>query len=160
MNFTPEQKKEAFEKSPREVRRFIMSDELAEKFDEIGKSNNLLIDKVGVLGDEVILEILGLTSAADFSNRIKQAGIVADSRVDSIVEEVNTKVFLPFRNLLVNKNTENISESMPKKDSAPEPSRDSILAEIENPTPTIHPISAVDQTVAGPARILRQNSSK
>ena len=150
MDITREQRQIALKKLPQETRDFLFSDECIQAIESIGKKYNLLLDKVGELEDKIFLVIYGLIPANEFVGIIEAKLNLSEEDALRIGEEVNTLIFLKIRNILQDKPVESLKE-IAKIISVSEPSRDSILAEIENPTPTIHPISAVDQTVAGPA---------
>ncbi|HEY9481292.1 MAG TPA: hypothetical protein VIR98_03640, partial [Candidatus Paceibacterota bacterium] len=148
MDFTREQKKEALNKLPKQAKEFLLSDQCTELIQQIGKDNGLLIDKVGDLEDEIFLVIYGLVPSSRFVDDIQSRLGIASELASKIAEETNEKIFLAVRKLLA----EAPEQSQAPTSTVPEPSRDSILAEIEDPTPTIHPISTARPTVPGPAQ--------
>ena len=148
--FTNEEKINAYKNLPDKIKEFLNSEYFNSNFKEIGKNLNLLIDEQGILGDELMLVIMGLISASELPNRIKQSLKINQQQSDKIINQLNEKIFTQLRTLMQNdsdaphNNTKNTQESLLNKES--------ILDEIENPTPTVHPISIADQTISGPAR--------
>lgn len=172
MKFTRDQKAEAFDKLPKELKKIVMGDVLTEALQKIGLENKLPIDKVGALGELVITTILDLNQREDFEKNAQMDLGVDRDRAALVTESVNKNIFLKIRELLRQEEEREVSEMTEDRVTQPETEitekknrietsqesnysdmgRDSILAEIENPTPTIHPISAADQTLPGPAK--------
>jgi hypothetical protein len=140
MEFTKEQKKEAYKGLTDEQKEFVGSEKITETLQSIGKKNGLLIDAIGRLGDTVFLALLGLIKSAEVGNAVRKAVSVGDAQYESIIRDLNEQIFIPYRGEMLSSPTET------KKEESSEPSRDAILSEIENPAPTVHPISAADQS--------------
>ncbi|HVU06504.1 MAG TPA: hypothetical protein VHC46_10525 [Thermodesulfobacteriota bacterium] len=149
MEFTPEQKKEAFKKLPPILRNFMLSDDFTRDLSATGKDNSLLLDKLGLLEDEVFMVLYGLKQSADFVPSIEKRLAIAHEAAIRIGEQVNRTIFLKIREKMQEADS---AESQMPKEEAPSNDRDQILSEIENPAPAVHPISAADQTIPGPAK--------
>lgn len=154
INFTREQRGRAFDSLSRDLKSVITSNTLADNYQKIGSIHKLDLDKVGILADTVTLTILNLLSRNNLVSELSERMNIDKDKASIIAEAVNSEIFLKIREIL---KTEQESETVEHEEVAEESvknenvDRESILAEIENPTPSIHPISAADQTVAGPA---------
>lgn len=148
MEFTKQQKVEAYKKLSEQSKEFIMSDELAKTFQKIGSAHNLLLDKVNIMADMVILTLVGLVSSLEFPKKLSVALNMSGPALENLLEDINNKIFIPFRNSL------QIEPDKTEKevDETDGLNKESILTEIENPTPAVYPISIADQTIPGPAK--------
>ncbi|HEU5114503.1 MAG TPA: hypothetical protein VFT82_01920 [Candidatus Paceibacterota bacterium] len=165
MEFTRDQRKEAIQALPEAAREFVYSDEFSTQLNQIGKDNGLLIDKIGILDDEIFLAVCGLKPVANFIDNITKSLGIGSAAAQKIGDDVNRTIFLKIREKMgepgemktnnpapVAAPTPEVAPPTPAEVSMPEvPAKEDILAEIENPTPTVHPISAADQTLPGPA---------
>ncbi|HVT75365.1 MAG TPA: hypothetical protein VHD69_03085 [Candidatus Paceibacterota bacterium] len=147
MDFTPEQKREAFKKLPEHVREFMLSDEFRADLSLIGKNNSLLLDKLGLLEDEIFMVLYGLKQSAMLIPGIEKRLGISSAVAAKIGDEVSKSIFLKIR------------ERMQDADNTPVPvqekpldERETILSEIENPIPTVHPISVKAPAAAEPAK--------
>jgi hypothetical protein len=135
----------SFAALPREMQSVISTLPLSEIIQRIANKNGLHVDQTGSLYTEALLVLLGLQKIQDLpENLTSKVGIPGDSR-DGILRDLDTEVF------------ERIREAIKNPQSALTPDeasldRNSVLDEIENPTPAVHPISAADQTRPGPAK--------
>lgn len=133
--------------APAKVREAIMSVEVAENIANIAKEAGLHIDQAGVLEEESLYVMLGLQTSQEFLGNLRaRMGISQDAAV-KLAQEINSKVSTAIRIGL----QEAPVESAPAAPLVPNPSKEDILAEIENPTPVAHPISAAVPPVP-PAR--------
>jgi hypothetical protein len=140
--FNRNQRAEAFEKIPRPLRTFIMSDESVGTFQDIGKLYGLNIEKTGILADAITLTLIGLLPPAQFTSTIQEKLQIDNSKAVAISETAEKSVFLKVRALL----QKEASSAQENSATAANPSREEMLAEIENPTPVQHPISSAPQT--------------
>ncbi len=158
------------EKLPNDVLAAIEDVNVAQKIKNIGIKYQLHLDQVGVLSTEIDSVMRGVVHPDEFVARIEEAlGISTETAID-IATDVNIEIFLSIRQSLMSMHeAEEAAEDVTAPVSAPAPipaqppapqkqaqeeltsSREDILAGIENPEPAIHPISAVDQTIPGPA---------
>jgi hypothetical protein len=164
LNFTRQQRGEAFDKLPKDIKKVAMSATLAETFQKIGKEQRLAIDKIGILADLVTLTILDLVPRERLVNKISEELGVSGNEANIIAKSVNENVFLKIREILKKEESRELVENEEgtsregRKAAAPESetditgSREDILAGLEDPEPVAHPISAVDQTIPGPAK--------
>ncbi|MEK7607468.1 MAG: hypothetical protein AAB484_00885 [Patescibacteria group bacterium] len=143
--------KERYQLLPVDTKRALKSIPLSEIMEKIAEENGLHIDQSGDLYTETLLVLLGIEPIENFEKNIKN-NLKIDAVVAHVVtQNINDKVSLAIR--------ENLKEMAPTEKESFEnssmlnsDSRENILAEIENPTPAVHPISIADQTVPGPAK--------
>jgi len=140
--------KERYQALQPDVKRAIKNLPLSEITEDIIKNLDLHIDQAGDLYTETLLILLGAERIEDFEKNIKDALKIDGSAAKAVLQSVNTRVFMVIRESLKN---EKLTEENPNTNN-PDLNRDSILSEIENPAPTVHPISIADQTVPGPAQ--------
>ena len=153
MEFTKQQRVEAYKKLSEQLKEFVMSDELAKTFQIIGSAHNLLLDKVDIMADAVIIVLIGLVSSSEFPKKLSVVLNMSGSALENLLEDINNKIFIPFRNSLkAEAYQEAYQEEKNDGGAVDELNKESILAEIENPTAVVHPISIADQTIAGPAQ--------
>jgi hypothetical protein len=125
-------------KAPVQVRNAIMSVEVAENLAEIAKQAGLHIDQAGILEEESLYVMLGLQSSQEFLGNLRaRIGISQDAAM-KLAQEINSKVSSAIRIGLQDAPTEKAPATAPTLN----PSREDILAGIEDPTPAVHPISA------------------
>ncbi|HEU0080776.1 MAG TPA: hypothetical protein VFQ72_02000 [Candidatus Paceibacterota bacterium] len=123
--------------------------QIAEKILSVGKAHSLNLEQIGMLESIVRDVVEGRTSAGDFVSSIEDALNLEDDELTSLAADINLEVLMPIRESLIEDQASDTEEDLTEKET--DDTRESILAEIENPSPTVHPISAADQTVAGPA---------
>ncbi|MEK9207180.1 MAG: hypothetical protein AAB922_01770 [Patescibacteria group bacterium] len=159
MKFTRDQKAEAFDRLPKDLKVVVMSNALERAFQEIGNQNRLSLDKTGALEELVIVTILGLLPREELQNNLQKELSLSTLQASTIAKSINENVFLKIREILQQEesgeNTEeenNLISTEQGSTQYPDLNKDSILAEIENPVPAVHPISIADQTIAGPVR--------
>lgn len=113
---------------PKEIREAISSAEVGGRVAEIAKKYEILLDQADNLYLEVSLTMIGLEPLEDFvENLVKNLGVTKE-KAELIAIDMNTIVFQPIRNSLQTPKSENVSIR--------NNSREQILNEIENPTPT------------------------
>lgn len=133
---------------PSEFREAIRSVNPFEKSLVIARENGLHLDQTDVLATAVMLCMLGILEPTRFVPSLIEHLEISRVIAEKISEQVKEKILLPIRQKLI----EN-SAVVQKVNSTPETTRDSILAEIENPTPTNHPISIAKESSVGPATV-------
>lgn len=144
--------KERYKLLPIDVQKAIVSLPLQEIMQKIATENGLHLDRAGILYTETMLVLLGVEKIDSFEKNVRENLGTSTLETSKIVSTLNTKVFLPVRESLKAiqaTHTEEIKKEVPIIDS-----REDILAEIENPTPSVQPISAADHFIAGPAKPL------
>ena len=82
---------------PEDLRGAFNTESVTDTIVEIGKGQGLTIDKIGELGDEIGLVMLGITKTADFIKNLSERLEVDREKARLIAEDVNQKVFQPVR---------------------------------------------------------------
>lgn len=131
--------------APDAVREAVMSEEVSRKLVEIGKRHNLHIDKLSILEEESLYAMLGLSTSSEFSRNIHDGLGLSEDEVVQIAGEINTGVIGTIRETLQKKTPEDNPPAI-KSTGPSNPTKEEMLAEIENPTPVQHPISSAPQT--------------
>jgi len=135
--FNRDARAQAFDKLPKEIKSFLMSDQIVSNFQDIGKLHGLNIEKTGALADTVNLVLLGLISPGEFTHTVQDALNTDESKALAIAETTEKTIFSKVRESL-QKNTK--TEETKKNPESTQ--KEDILAEIENPTPVQPPISS------------------
>ena len=112
MKYTTEQLNQKYKMLPKKLQDFILSGESTNSVKVIGKKHNIHVDKIGLLGEEVWLTMLGANRAVDFIKNIKARLDLPDEQANAIAKDVNEKLFLPMRESL--KETADSSVDEPK----------------------------------------------
>jgi hypothetical protein len=89
--------KEIYEKLPEDLKEAIFSVETSDIIQEVSKKNNLIVDKMGILAEEVGLVILGLTPFASFVSNLATRLEIVKERADAIAKEINERIFVKIR---------------------------------------------------------------
>ena len=154
MEFTKEQKIEAYKKLSEKEKDFIASNETTEIYRQIGAKNGLLLDATGKLSDIVFLALVGLIRTSDLDRAISSALGLSQEKTTALLNDVNDMIFRPFRSVLMEESQESESEE------APEPlSKEDILAEIEDPVPVSQPITVAESGPAKPQEIIENKNA-
>lgn len=82
---------------PEDVKTAFFSDAVTEVILSIGKTHGLAVDKIGELGDEIGLVMLGITQTGDFIKNLSDRLGVDKEKAKVIAEDVNQKVFQPIK---------------------------------------------------------------
>jgi hypothetical protein len=142
MEYTRDQRAEALDNLPEETRDFILSEEFSDILTQLGKSNNLLLDKINILGDEIYLVVLGLKKVSDLVENVKQRLNLTQQGAVILGNQINELIFKRIREILKSGTTES---GQNKRDEILDINdRESILAGIEDPEPI--------QAIIGPAK--------
>ena len=142
-----------YQQLPINIQKAIEQVDIAKKIQTLGQKYGLHMDQIGLMAEEIDAVIVGETDSQELVDKIESRLSLDTERAITMTTDINIEIFAPLREAVLKLNSEQ-TEKPSTQSVSPEPTRDSILAEIENPTPSIHPISAVDQTVPGPARSL------
>lgn len=127
---------EKFSKLPDEIQDVVLSSDTSEKIEVIGKKYNLLIDKIGLLDDETKYLMLGITQPDKYVESLQKNLSLDQKTAESIAKDINDQVLLAIRESL-QKIQPSQEESPEVAQDVPNSERDSILHDIENPTPTL-----------------------
>ncbi len=119
-----------FEKLPGSLKNALGSIDSAKKVVDIGRKYGLHVDKLGELGAETGMVILGFTHPGQFLQRITRRLDLPEEQVRPIAQEINTEIFLKIREALKEvhgeSSTPKPSGTIPVKPTppkAPEPSK-------------------------------------
>ncbi|MDO8493315.1 MAG: hypothetical protein Q7S19_02110 [bacterium] len=142
MNYSKEELNEAYKKLPPELKEIFFSEDITEPINNIGRKYKLHIDQIGELDSETGFVLLGLTQPTDFvSNLTTRLGLDRIT-ASQIASDINDQVFLKVRELLKQAKP-GPAEDMPEDEVSglsqvasreeTHPTRDALLAAIENP---------------------------
>lgn len=145
------------ESLPEDIKTAIRSEETGNTLKKIGMKYGLHIDQIGILQQVTLGVMLGDIHPDEYIEKLEENIDIDEEDAVDLATEVNVEVLIPLRESIMRVRGEETDQdiqgstaSFPSHDV--NPAKEDILAEIENPSPTIHPISAADQTIAGPAR--------
>ncbi len=88
---------EKFNTLPQEIKEAIVSVDTFEKLKKISQTYKLLIDKMGILGDETGLVMVGITHPKSYSSNLRNRLGVSGQVAEAITTEVNELIFKPIR---------------------------------------------------------------
>lgn len=119
---------------PEKVREVVKATNIAKEIEHLREKYSLMLDQISSLELETMLVMIGLEPTEDFVENIqKNVGIKDVEKATDIAEDINTLIFDKIRQVMMEEN----EETPEKKEEVL--SKDSILAEIEDPTPTFQP---------------------
>lgn len=136
--------------APDSVRNAVTSDAVAESLVSIGQEHNLHIDQIGILEEESLYVMLGITESGEFLKNLRDRIGLSSDDAAKIAQDVNDKVLLLIRSNLQN-------PSQPQTADVPRPSvpesiqKEDILAGIEDPVPAPNPLTATRTAPQSPA---------
>jgi hypothetical protein len=146
MIITSQQFNDAYKKLPYVLREYVADDDLALVTEEMGKEYQLHVDTVGALYRETTNMLLGLINPEQFVGELKSVGIPQES-ISAIVEELNTKVFIPLREKMQHPTEEQSSDEDADEEEASETASSNPVA-----TTSLPNVSATVSTpIAAPA---------
>jgi len=99
-NYTDEQIKAMYENLPEDLKDAIFSVDMTEIIKKIGEKHGLHIDKIGELGNETGMVMLGVTSPKDFIPNLSKRIGGDKENLRKIAEEVNAQIFRRVRESL------------------------------------------------------------
>ncbi|MEK7613325.1 MAG: hypothetical protein AAB439_00400 [Patescibacteria group bacterium] len=97
---TNEELRNAYEKAPEMVQKYITSEGLAAAFEEIRMSNKLHLDEAGRLSQALNAVFLELRTITTFPELLRTTLEQNSNTYDAVLKAVNEKIFEPFRALL------------------------------------------------------------
>ena len=95
-----------------DLQKALFAPETTEAIRAAGKKYELTLDKVGELGDETGLVMMGITPPSDYVKNLIQRLGVAPEKAKAIAEEINQKIFQPVRESL--KKVHGLAKAEPK----------------------------------------------
>ncbi len=110
-----------FDKLPYTLKTALRSVDSAKKVVDIGRKYALHVDKLGELGAETGLVILGITHPAQFLPRLTRRLGTSEEKVRPIAQEINTEIFLKIREALKQINGEPVAQAAAPLRPPPQP---------------------------------------
>jgi hypothetical protein len=95
-----------FDKLPYTLKNALRSVDSAKKVLDIGRKYALHVDKLGELGEETGMVILGMTPTSQFLPRLSRRLGINEEKTKSLAQEINNEVFLKIREALKQVNGE------------------------------------------------------
>jgi len=86
---------------PEDIHAAVMAADLDKKVQAIGAKYQLHIDQMGLLGDEILLAMLGFTELDKLGEHIQTQVTVAPDVAGKIVQDASEQIFMPIRASLV-----------------------------------------------------------
>lgn len=123
MDLSLEQLDKRYQEIPLPIREALSSEEFSEKIFTIGEEHGLLLDQSDSLAETVALTMLGEIPLEKFHEKIQILG-VPEEIVSAITKDINEKILQPLK------------EDLQHIGERGEASREDILREIENPSPS------------------------
>lgn len=128
--YTDEQTIEIYKNLPEDLKGAIFNVEMTKAVDAIGKKYNLYVDRIGILGNETGMVMLGVTKPKDFVSNLSARLGVSNDMARSIAEEINQQIFSKVRESL--KKVHGIDGEIKNVEpQPPEVKKEDILKEIE-----------------------------
>jgi hypothetical protein len=100
MRFSEDYFYEKYKILPKNVKRAMYSLNIHDIVKSITDKHKLHIDTAGILDDEIMFAIIGITKVSDFIRNLKAQLKLPDEKVNAIAKDVNEKIFLPIRESL------------------------------------------------------------
>ena len=101
MQYTQPQLRELYSKLPQDLKDAIFGVDAADAIESIGKKYSLLIDKIGILAEEIGSVMLGLTHPKDFISNLAKRLQVDQITAKSVARDVNEQIFKKVRESLM-----------------------------------------------------------
>lgn len=122
---------------PKKVREIISSIDITNEIASLRVKHHLMLDQIATLELETMLVMIGLDEAENFADNIKTNLNIEKDKAEALAHDINELIFNKIRHAMMEEDKEGGEEEDLDKDS--------ILKEIENPTPTF-PQTQVEQT--------------
>lgn len=129
--YTDEQILEMYENLPEDLKGAIFSVEMTEAVKKIGEKYQLAIDKIGALGNETGMVMLGVTHSRDFIPNLASRLNMDKETARKIADEISSLIFSKVRESLKKMHGETSDVFPPTSDVSGD--REEILKEIEKP---------------------------
>jgi hypothetical protein len=102
-----------FEKLPYSLKNALRSVDSAKKVVDIGRKYAIHVDKLGDLGAETGMVLLGFSHPGQFLNRLSRHLDLPEEKIRAIAQEINTEIFLKVREALKEMNGEGVKMQPP-----------------------------------------------
>ena len=119
---------------PEVVQNAILNSGWQDKIRQLGKKYSLHIDQIGILENQTFIVLLGLEDPDGFQNNLTTGLGITSLIAQQISIEINETIFKPIRQQL-----QALQATEEDKENEENPTKESILAGIEDPEPVIHP---------------------
>jgi hypothetical protein len=113
---------------PKKVREVIASIDITSEISKLREKHHLMLDQISTLELETMLVMIGLEPAENFVDNLKSNLNLDEVKANAIADDVNELIFDKIRKAMMSEGGEEQKEEVLDKNS--------ILWEIENPTPT------------------------
>lgn len=127
-----------FENLPDGLKNALLSVDSAKKIADIGRKYALHIDKLGELGSETGLVLLGITHPGQFISRLAHHLAMSEEQVRPIAQDINAEVFLKIREALKAIHGEGRAKVLPA--AAEQPQEESVSEETLDRGTILHDI--------------------
>jgi hypothetical protein len=125
---------------PKKVRDIIASTDITGEIIKIKEKYHLMLDQISTLEVETMLVMIGLEPAEDFVDNLQKNLKIDEEKAINIANNINESVFKRIRHAMMEQDAEQENKEILNKDS--------ILWEIENPTPTAQTITQTPKTTS------------
>jgi hypothetical protein len=120
---------EQIDSLPKKVREVIASIDITNEVANLRTKHFLMLDQVSTLELETILAMIGLEPTENFVENIKDNLKISEEKAILIANDINESIFNKIRQVMMSTGEEKMEDDNNLD-------RESILKEIENPTPT------------------------
>ncbi|MES2224001.1 MAG: hypothetical protein V4469_03680 [Patescibacteria group bacterium] len=142
--YTSDQYSKIFWKLPTEIRDVISSVETTTHINIIGKKHNLQIDKIGDLVDITLDVIMGIVATKDFIKEIQNDLHLSALEASVLSRDIDENIFKPIKDQMVqlyagrapHKPSSSLVQYYEEDDEHPSLDKQTLLKEIEDPTPS------------------------
>ena len=156
MRFSEDYFYEKYRMLPKGIKRTMYSLDIHDIVKSITDKYKLHIDTAGILDDEIMYAIIGITKVSDFIRNLKTQLKLPDEKVNAIAKDVNEKIFLQIRKELKKVSEEKITKETTQKQNE---IHHSPLSESEEIKKQIKERQAVKPVVTPPTNLPTQSNS-
>lgn len=122
MKFTVEQINKAFDSIPVATRKAMSVVSVDKVMQELAATHQVSLDKISQISGQITFVLIGLEKAGDFYDSIKSQTGLSDEVLIKLVDEINKKIFIPFRQAMIAfsyEPEEEVAENEPEAPSNP-----------------------------------------
>lgn len=101
---TEQEIRDKLERSPEHIRAYVLSQELISIFEELRVAYKLHFDEAAKVSDAIVAVFVELRPASEFPNLLKEALEQNSEVYEPLLNDINKKIFTPFRESLEQKN--------------------------------------------------------
>src|SRR3989338_1542277 len=100
INYNTQQIRGIYSKLPNDIKEAIFSVDVSDKIIDIGKKHKLAVDKIGIIGNETGMVMLGVTHPNEFIGNLTDRLEVDKEKARAIAQEINEQIFKRVRESL------------------------------------------------------------